>query len=124
MTRLSTPTQSLINSLMRLNCPRRFLPQAQCTSKHTIRALRNSLQDKKLKEKRGLQILQTARTTADSDTLSKRVHRRSQSSSPAPQDAGPSAKHNHPSRAGIRRSNEQPLSKQKSQWRDRGIPSK
>ncbi|OWM75161.1 hypothetical protein CDL15_Pgr012647 [Punica granatum] len=53
MTRLSTPTQSLINSLMRLNCPRRFLPQAQCTSKHTIRALRNSLQDKKLKEKRG-----------------------------------------------------------------------
>ncbi|PKI73753.1 hypothetical protein CRG98_005857 [Punica granatum] len=67
MTRLSTPTQSLINSLMRLNCPRRFLPQAQCTSKHTIRALHNSLQDKKSKEKRVPRILQTIRTTVDSD---------------------------------------------------------
>ncbi|PKI42409.1 hypothetical protein CRG98_037201 [Punica granatum] len=53
-----------------------------------------------------------ARSTADSDPLSKRVRRRSQSSSPAPQDAGPSAKHNHPSRAGIWRSNEQLPSKQ------------
>ncbi|PKI36945.1 hypothetical protein CRG98_042646 [Punica granatum] len=53
MTRLSTPTQSLIDSLMRLNRPRHFLPQAQCTSKHAIRALRNSLQDKKSKEKGG-----------------------------------------------------------------------
>ncbi|OWM67643.1 hypothetical protein CDL15_Pgr024728 [Punica granatum] len=53
-----------------------------------------------------------ARSTADSDLLSKRVRRRSQSSSPAPQDIGPSTKHNHPNRVGIWRSNEQLPSKQ------------
>ncbi|PKI47575.1 hypothetical protein CRG98_032033 [Punica granatum] len=73
------------------------------------------LGDSKLKNMRS-QVQQTQELRQTLIPLSKRVRKRSQSSSPTPQDAGPSAKHNHPSRADIRRGDKQPPRKQKSQW--------